>query len=64
MKYKEAQQEIEKILKDIENGNIDIDKLTEKVKKACELIKFCNTKLTSTENEINEIFKQFDNENK
>ena len=64
MKYKEAQQEIDKILKDIEIGNIDIDELTEKVKRACELIKFCNTKLTSTEKEINDIFKQFDNEEK
>jgi exodeoxyribonuclease VII small subunit len=49
--------EIEKILGEIENGDLDIDKLSVAVKRASELIKQCQKKLRTTEEEINSIFK-------
>jgi exodeoxyribonuclease VII small subunit len=49
--------EIEEILHKIESGDLDIDKLSVEVKRASELIKECQKKLRSTEEEINSIFK-------
>ena len=55
--FNEAVIEIEDILKQIETGELDIDKLSVEVKRASELIKQCQKKLRSTEEEINSIFK-------
>ncbi len=55
--FNEAVVEIEDILKNIENGELDVDKLSVEVKRASELIKQCQRKLRSTEEEINSIFK-------
>jgi exodeoxyribonuclease VII small subunit len=55
--FNEAVIEIEDILRNIENGDLDIDKLSVEVKRASELIKQCQKKLRSTEEEINSIFK-------
>ena len=49
--------EIEEILKTIEDGEPDIDKLATKVKRASELIKLCQKKLKETEEEIDAVFK-------
>ena len=56
--FNEAVNEIEKILRNIESGNLDIDKLSSEVKRASELIRQCQKKLRSTEDEINTIFKE------
>lgn len=55
--FNEAVKEIEKILADLESGNLDVDKLSVAVKRAAELIKMCQKKLRATEDEINSIFK-------
>jgi exodeoxyribonuclease VII small subunit len=55
--FNEAVIEIEDILRNIENGDLDIDKLSVEVKRASELIRQCQKKLRSTEEEINSIFK-------
>lgn len=55
--FNEAVVRIEKILQNIENGNLDVDRLAEEVKEASELIKQCQKKLKTTEEEINSIFK-------
>jgi len=55
--FGDAVAEIEKILHNIENGDLDVDKLSVEVKRASELIKQCQKKLRSTEEEINSIFK-------
>ena len=55
--FNEAVKEIEKILGDIESGELDVDKLSVAVKRASELIKQCQKKLRTTEEEINSIFK-------
>jgi exodeoxyribonuclease VII small subunit len=55
--FNEAVVEIEKILRNIESGDLDIDKLAVEVKRASELIRQCQKKLRTTEEEINSIFK-------
>jgi exodeoxyribonuclease VII small subunit len=56
--FNDAIVEIEEILKNIESGELDIDKLSVEVKRASELIKQCQKKLRSTEDEINGIFRE------
>jgi exodeoxyribonuclease VII small subunit len=55
--FNEAVIEIEKILRNIENGELDVDKLAVEVKRASELIKQCQKKLKTTEEEINSILR-------
>jgi exodeoxyribonuclease VII small subunit len=55
--FNEAVIKIEEILRNIESGELDVDKLSVEVKNASELIKQCQKKLKSTEEEINSIFK-------
>jgi exodeoxyribonuclease VII small subunit len=42
----------------IEEGDISVDDLSEKVKRAALLIKICKTKLKTTEEDVNLILKQ------
>ncbi len=53
--YTEAIRELEAIVTEIEEGEITIDTLSEKVKRASELIKICKAKLTATEEDVNKI---------
>lgn len=62
--YTEAIVELESIVSDIENASIGVDELSEKVKRAAELIKFCRSKLTSTEKEVNSILSNLSTEEK
>lgn len=55
--YAEAIVELEKIVSEIENASIGVDELSDKVKRAAELVKFCRSKLTATEKEVNSILK-------
>ncbi|MFW5820108.1 MAG: exodeoxyribonuclease VII small subunit [Bacteroidota bacterium] len=53
--YRDAIIEIEETTAQIESGNLEIDLLTEKVKRVTELIKLCKNKLHKTEEEVNKI---------
>ena len=55
LKYEEAMTRLESIVSDMENGNLDIDTLCEKVKTAQKLITVCRDKLTKTDDEIMKI---------
>lgn len=57
LSYREAVKEIEEILSQIENEELEVDELTEKVKRATTLLKWCREKLRSTEVEIDSILK-------
>jgi exodeoxyribonuclease VII small subunit len=50
--YSSAIAELEGIVGDIESGEIDVDVLTEKVKRASELIKFCKDRLRNTQKTV------------
>lgn len=58
--YQAAFEELELIVNEIEGGEISVDELSEKVKQAARLIKICKNKLTSTEEEVNEILKELE----
>ncbi len=60
--YTEAIEELETIVSEIENASIGVDELSEKVKRAAELIKFCRSKLTATEKEVGSILKSLETE--
>jgi exodeoxyribonuclease VII small subunit len=55
MKYEEALQQLESIVRKMEAGEYDIDELTEQLKTAQKLIKACKDKLTKTDAEIKKI---------
>jgi exodeoxyribonuclease VII small subunit len=58
--YTQAFEELQKIVAEIENGKISVDELSEKVKRATELIFICKAKLTTTEENVNKILKDIE----
>ncbi|WP_242927238.1 exodeoxyribonuclease VII small subunit [Pontibacter vulgaris] len=58
MTYREATQELEEILRAIENDAVDVDELTQKVQRSSQLIKLCKEKLRNAENAINQVFNE------
>jgi exodeoxyribonuclease VII small subunit len=58
--YDSAYRELAQIAKDIENETVTVDVLAEKVKRAAELITFCQAKLRSTETEVSKIIAQME----
>lgn len=58
--YKEAIEEIEESIAMIENEELDVDDLSEKVKRVSELLSICKAKLSSTEQEVEKILKEMD----
>lgn len=57
MNYTEAIEELEKIVQEIEGSEISVDELSDKVKRASELIRFCKRTLYNTETEVDKILK-------
>ena len=58
--YEGAMEELKEIALQIDNESVTVDVLAEKVKRASELIEFCQSKLKTTEMEINQIIKKMD----
>lgn len=58
IKYSEAINELQMILQSIENQDVDVDELTEKVKRASVLLKLCSAKLKNTEVEVSKILEE------
>ncbi|MBK9191599.1 MAG: exodeoxyribonuclease VII small subunit [Crocinitomicaceae bacterium] len=56
--YTKAFDELQEIVHEIENGEISVDVLSKKVKRAAELIKICKSKLHSTEEDVSKILKE------
>lgn len=59
--YESAFAELSRITSEIEDESVSVDVLSEKVKRAAELIAFCQTKLRATETEVNKIIAQMEN---
>ena len=55
IKYEEAVQQLENIVQKLENGELNIDELSNELKKAQKLISLCRQRLTKTEEEIQKI---------
>ena len=58
--YTEAISEIESILGKLENEELDVDQLTENIKRVSFLLKFCKEKLSTTEKEIQGIIEEME----
>lgn len=58
--YTNAFEELQQIVSDIEDGEITVDELSAKVKRAAELIKICKQKLSATEGDVQQILKELE----
>lgn len=54
--YDEAIKELQTIVEQLQNNEISMDDLAAKVKRAAALIKYCQNKLRSTEEDIQNLF--------
>jgi exodeoxyribonuclease VII small subunit len=58
--YKQAIEELENIVSEIESGNLDLDELLKKVERAATLIIFCKEKLKKSEITLEQVIKRLD----
>lgn len=58
--YNQAMEKLERIVSQVENNELDIDSLGEKLKEAQTLIGFCKGKLYKADEEIKRILEQKD----
>ena len=58
--YTKAFEELQHIVAEMENGQISVDELAIKVKRASELIKICKSKLSETEGDVQKILSDLD----
>jgi len=62
VKYSKAIENLDEIIRKIEDEEIDVDELSDNVKKAVELIKVCKDKIEKAEMEVKEVVDGFDEE--
>ena len=55
--YTQAMHRLEVILAQLEEGSASVDTLSELVKEAADLVKFCREKLRNTEDEVQKAFE-------
>lgn len=60
--YSQAIEELEAIVNEIENEDISVDVLSEKVKRASVLIGICRKALHTTEEEVKKILEELNRE--
>lgn len=58
--YAQAMEELEAIVERVERNEMDIDDLTERLKRAQQLVKFCRERLLKTETEVKNILSSDD----
>ena len=57
--YKEAVEELDTIVKQMQSPDCDIDKLSEYTSRALTLLKYCKEKLFKTEEEVKKTLAEF-----
>ena len=57
-KFEELMSELDKIVKELETGEADLDNSIEKYTEAMNIIKICNDKLSSAEEKVNKILNE------
>ncbi len=60
LSYQKALDELESIVKKIEQNEPDVDELNDMVVRAVELVKYCKTKLKTTEEQISNNLEELD----
>nr|WP_294766730.1 exodeoxyribonuclease VII small subunit [Prevotella sp.] len=58
LKYEKAVCELEEIVDKMERDELDIDQLSEQLKRAKVLVKLCKDKLTKTDEEIKKLLSE------
>ncbi|MBD9259839.1 MAG: exodeoxyribonuclease VII small subunit [Prevotella sp.] len=58
MKYEKAVSELEEIVDKMERDELDIDQLSEQLKRAKVLVKLCKDKLSKTDEEIKKLLSE------
>ncbi|GIV28204.1 MAG: hypothetical protein KatS3mg027_2018 [Bacteroidia bacterium] len=61
--YKQAIEELEQIVNEIESGELDLDDLLKKVDRAATLILYCKEKLKNSETKFDEVMKKLESNN-
>ena len=56
--FESALTDIEKIVKELESGNVDLDNAINKYASAMELVKFCSEKLQNATDKVNKILTE------
>ena len=56
--FEESLVELETIVKELESGNVDLDKAIEKYSEAMKLAKTCSDKLNNATEKVNQILKE------
>ena len=57
LNFEQAMEQLEEIVRALEEGDVPLEKAIELYKKGMELSKICNQKLTSVEKEMTQIMK-------
>ena len=60
LNFEEAYQELQHILKDLEQMDLPLDQLAEKARRATELIQYGQTKLRTIEDDLEGLFSQLE----
>lgn len=60
LSYEAAFNELKEIESDIVNETTTIDVLADKIKRAAELIKYCQTKLRTAEDQVNAVITEIE----
>jgi len=58
--YRQTIEELETILRALENDTVDVDDLTARVQRSAELIRLCKQKLRNAEAAIDKVFDTLD----
>ena len=58
--YKEAVEKLRRIVAEIEQGDLDVDLLYDKVKEATRLIKLCKEKLYKADEEVKKVLEELE----
>ncbi len=61
--YKTAMEELETLAAQLENEEVDVDKLSEMIHRASELLLFCKSRLIKTQEEVENAMKNFEEQN-
>lgn len=56
--YSQAMERLEKIVRQIDSNELDIDILSEKIKEVNEIIAFCTEKLTKADGEVEKLLQE------
>ncbi len=58
LNYERAYEELKTILNDLQNEDVTVDQLTEKVKRAKHLLEFCQKKLADVDADVSDLLSE------